>query len=168
MTDKKRILNHQEIKRKLKRISYQILEANIDENTILIAGVQNNGYKIAELIADYLKEISDLDIIIGEIKINKKSPINSVSCNIEENLYQNTSVVVVDDVLNSGSTLIYAVNYFLKTKLKQLKTVVLVDRSHKKFPINADYKGLSLSTTMKSHIEVVLDANQEFNAYLMN
>ena len=76
------------------------------------------------------------------------------------------SVVIVDDVLNSGSTLMYAVKYFLDTKLKKLKTAVLVDRNHKKYPIKADYKGLSLSTSIQNHVEVSINDN-EINAYLV-
>ena len=80
--------------------------------------------------------------------------------------YKNKSVIIVDDVLNSGATLMYAAKYFLDTKLKKLKTAVLVDRNHKKYPIKADYKGLSLSTSIQNHVEVSIDDN-EINAYLV-
>lgn len=168
MTDKVRILNHQEIMQKLKRMSFQVLESNINEKQIIVAGISDNGYQIAKIICDYLKEISDLNIKLSQIKIDKKSPINSVSVNINEDEYRDQSVVIVDDVLNSGSTLIYSVNHFLKTNLKQLKTVVLIDRAHKKFPIQADYKGLSLSTTMMSHVEVSQNEQEDLSAHLVS
>ncbi|MDN6280216.1 MAG: phosphoribosyltransferase [Psychroflexus sp.] len=168
MSDRKQILDHQEIIQKLKRISYQILEANIDEKSIVVAGIYENGYHIAEIIVGFLKEISSLEISLCKISIDKNNPIKTVSLNLKENDYQNKSVVVVDDVLSTGSTLIYSVNYFLSTPLKQLKTVVLVDRAHKKYPIHADYKGLALSTSMKSHVEVSRDEKGQFSASLVS
>lgn len=168
MTDKVKILNHQEIMQRLKRMSYQILESNINEKHIIVAGVCENGYHIAKIICNFLREISDLDVKLSQIKIDKKSPINSVSVNLKEGEYRDQSVIIVDDVLKSGSTLIYSVNHFLKTSLKQLKTVVLIDRAHKNFPIQADFKGLSLSTTMKSHVEVSQSEQGEFSAHLVS
>ncbi|MGO2294640.1 MAG: phosphoribosyltransferase family protein [Psychroflexus halocasei] len=168
MTDKIKILDHQEIMQKLKRMSYQILESNINEKHIIVAGVCENGYHIAQIICDFLKKISDLNVKLCQIEIDKKSPINSVSVDIDEDEYRDQSVIIVDDVLKSGSTLIYSVNHFLKTSLKQLKTVVLIDRAHKNFPIQADFKGLSLSTTMKSHVEVSQSEQGEFSAHLVS
>lgn len=168
MSDKKQILDHQEIVQKLKRISYQILEANSDEESIVIAGIYENGYQIAKIIADFLKEISSLEVSLCKITIDKNKPIDSVNLDLKETDYQNKSVVIADDVLSSGSTLIYSVNHFLSTTLKQLKTVVLVDRAHKKYPIHADYKGLALSTSMKSHVEVSRDEKGQFSASLIN
>lgn len=168
MNEKKQILDHQEIIQKLKRISYQILEANSDEKSIVVAGIYENGYQIAKMIADFLQEISSLEVSLCKITIDKNKPINSVNLDLKETDYKNKSVVVVDDVLSSGSTLIYSVNYFLSTTLKQLKTVVLVDRAHKKYPIHADYKGLALSTSMKSHVEVSRDDKGQFSASLVN
>jgi pyrimidine operon attenuation protein/uracil phosphoribosyltransferase len=87
--------------------------------------------------------------------MDKKNPIKSgVSISIPESEYKNKSVVLVDDVLKSGSTLIYGVHHFLKTPLKQLKTAVLVNRNHKRYPVKADFKGISLSTSLQEHVTV--------------
>ena len=95
--------------------------------------------------------------MVYNIKIDKKNPINSTSISVDLSSFQSKSIVVIDDVLNSGSTLMYAVKYFLETDLKQLKTAVLVDRNHKKFPIKADFKGVSLSTSLQNHVNVVFN-----------
>ena len=163
---KKKILDYTQIKKKIGRISLQIIESNIDEDEIIIAGIEKNGYLIAEKISDEIKKISEKKIQLCNIKIDKKNPRKEITLSLVEEQYANMSVVIVDDVLNSGSTLMYAVKYFLDTKLKKLKTAVLVDRNHKKYPIKADYKGLSLSTSIQNHVEVSIDDN-EIKAYLV-
>ena len=163
---KKTILDSTQIKKKIGRISLQIIESNIDEDEIIIAGIEKNGYLIAEKISDEIKKFSEKKIQLCNVKIDKKNPRKEITLSLVEEQYANMSVVIVDDVLNSGSTLMYAVKYFLDTKLKKLKTAVLVDRNHKKYPIKADYKGLSLSTSIQNHVEVSIDDN-EIKAYLV-
>ena len=107
----------------------------------------------------YDLNISNLNIKLCSLKIDKKNPLNNISTSLNSSEYKNKSIVVVDDVLNSGSTLMYAVKHFLDTELRQLKTAVLVDRNHKKFPIKADFKGVSLSTSIQNHVKVQFDKN---------
>ena len=164
--DKNKILDYHLVKKKIRRISLQIIESNSIDDEIIIAGIENNGYIIAKKICNEIKKISDKKIQLCSIKIDKKNPRKEITVSLVEEQYKNKSVVIVDDVLNSGSTLMYAVKYFLDTKLKKLKTAVLVDRNHKKFPIKVDYKGLSLSTSIQNHVEVAIDDNQ-INAYLV-
>ena len=155
--DKKKILDNSQIKRKIKRISLQIIESNINEKEIILAGVEKNGFLLAKELNKEINNLSNLNTIICNIKIDKKNPINSTSISVDLSSFQSKSIVVIDDVLNSGSTLMYAVKYFLETDLKQLKTAVLVDRNHKKFPIKADFKGVSLSTSLQNHVNVVFN-----------
>jgi len=164
--DKNKILDYHLVKKKIRRISLQIIESNSIEDEIIIAGIENNGYIIAKKICNEIKKISDKKIQLCSIKIDKKNPRKEITVSLVEEQYENKSVVIVDDVLNSGSTLMYAVKYFLDTKLKKLKTAVLVDRNHKKYPIKADYKGLSLSTSIQNHVEVSINDN-EINTYLV-
>ena len=155
--DKKKILDNSQIKRKIKRISLQIIESNINEKEIILAGVEKNGFLLAKELNKEINNLSDLNTIVCNIKIDKKNPINSTRISVDLSSFQSKSIVVIDDVLNSGSTLMYAVKYFLETDLNQLKTAVLVDRNHKKFPIKADFKGVSLSTSLQNHVNVVFN-----------
>ena len=155
--DKKKILDNSQIKRKIKRISLQIIESNINEKEIILAGIEKNGFLLAKELNKEINNLSDLNTMVCNIKIDKKNPINSTSISVDLSSFQSKSIVVIDDVLNSGSTLMYAVKYFLETDLKQLKTAVLVDRNHKKFPIKADFKGVSLSTSLQNHVNVVFN-----------
>ena len=141
------ILTNQEIEHKIKRIAYQIYETFVDEKVIVIAGIATNGYILAEKLTQALKAISDLEITLCEVKINKENPNSEITTSITKELYQNKGIVLVDDVLNSGSTLMYGVKHFLDVPLKKFKTAVLVDRNHKKYPIKVDFKGISLSTS---------------------
>jgi len=164
--DRKKILNNLQIKKKIKRIALQIIEANINERELVLAGIEKNGYIIAKKISEKVKEHSEMEIKLCKINIDKKSPRNDISITLDLNNFQNNSIVIIDDVLNSGSTLMYAVKYFLDTDVKKIKTAVLIDRNHKKFPIKVDFKGLSLSTSIQNHVEVVL-TESKLEGYLI-
>jgi pyrimidine operon attenuation protein/uracil phosphoribosyltransferase len=148
------ILTSEQIEHKLERIAYQILEANGENNIIIIAGIVSNGYAVAERIAYYLKSNSTKNILCCEVKVDKKNPRNPIQTSLDAKDYTDKSVVIVDDVLHTGTTLIYAVRHFLNVPLKQCKTAVLLDRNHKKFPIKADFKGISLSTSLYENVVV--------------
>ncbi|KIX22230.1 phosphoribosyltransferase [Flavobacterium sp. 316] len=156
------ILNHQEIQHKIKRISYQIFETFVNEKEIIIAGISKSGYVLAEKICEELRIISDLEITLCEVNINKQNPQEKITTSISSELYQNKGLILVDDVLNSGTTLIYGVKHFLEVPLSKFKTAVLVDRNHKKYPVKADFKGLSLSTSLQEHIQVVFEKDNSY------
>ena len=160
------ILNHNQIGQKIKRIAYQIYEANSFENEIIIAGIQGNGFFFAKELVKCLQKISSLKILLCEVYIDKKNPLSEVTTNITKDLYENKSIVLVDDVLNSGTTLMYGVKFFLEVPLKRFKTAVLVNRNHKKYPVKADFKGISLSTSINEHVVVEFNKNETI-AYLM-
>ncbi len=151
---KNEILNHQEIEHKIKRIAYQIYETFVDENEIVIAGIATNGFVFAKKIATALENISPLKIILCEVFIDKLNPNSTITTSIAKEDYQNKGLILVDDVLNSGTTLVYGVKHFLDVPLKKFKTAVLVDRNHKKYPVKADFKGISLSTSLLEHVQV--------------
>jgi pyrimidine operon attenuation protein/uracil phosphoribosyltransferase len=149
------ILSHLQIQYKIERIAYQIYEANVDEAEIIIAGIDGGGLHFAKKLIRTLKKITQAKITLCKVMMDKRNPLQSgVSTSLNDEDFKNKSVVLVDDVLNSGTTLIYGVHYFLKTPLKQLKTAVLVNRNHKKYPVKADYKGISLSTSLQEHVNV--------------
>ncbi|APG64605.1 phosphoribosyltransferase [Tenacibaculum todarodis] len=160
------ILNATEVAHKTRRIAYQIFESNSKEEEIIIAGIADNGFLFAKKIAEILSEISDLKVQLCEVKINKKKPLSPITTSIKAEEYKNKSLVLVDDVLNSGTTLIYGIKHFLDVPLKRFKTAVLVNRNHKKYPVKADFKGISLSTSLKEHI-VVEFKGKDAVAFLM-
>jgi pyrimidine operon attenuation protein/uracil phosphoribosyltransferase len=159
------ILNHQEIEHKIRRIAYQIYETFVDEPEIVLAGIASNGFVFAKKLAIELERISTIKISLCEVFINKQNPNIPITTSLSKESYENKGVVLVDDVLNSGTTLIYGVKHFLEVPLKKLKTAVLVDRNHKKYPVKADFKGLSLSTSLLEHVQVVFEDNAD-SAYL--
>jgi len=163
--DRRLILTPVEINHKIKRIAYQIYEAFSSEKEIVVAGINGNGYVFAKKIAQDIERIAPIRTLICEVKINKKNVMDKVETSLLIGQYTNKVVVLVDDVLHSGTTLIYGVKHFLNVPLKKLKTVVLVDRNHKKYPIKVDFKGLSLSTSMQEHVTVSFEPN-DFGVYL--
>ena len=148
------ILNHEQIQHKIKRIAYQVYESNLEEKEIVLAGISKNGFEFAQRLKTWLEKISPLEISLCEVKIDKKNPLEPISTSLKKTGYQNKSIILVDDVLNSGTTLIYAVKHFLEVPLKQFKTAVLVDRNHKKYPVKADFKGISLSTSIHETVKL--------------
>lgn len=159
------ILTKDEIQHKTKRIAFQIYETFADETEVVLAGITNSGFTFAKKIAAELEQISDLKVILCEVQINKNNPQDEIITSLKKEEYQNKGLVLIDDVLNSGTTLIYGVKHFLDVPLKKFKTAVLVDRNHKKYPVKADFKGISLSTSLQEHIQVVFENGEEY-AYL--
>ncbi len=156
------ILDKEQISNKLRRIAYQIYETNVKEKEVIIAGIYENGYLFAQKLKPIVESISPIKVTLCKVFIDKKNPTNPISTSLEKSDYKNRSVLLVDDVLHSGTTLIYGVKHFLEVPLKQFKTAVLVDRNHKKYPVKADFKGISLSTSINENVSVVFEKNDFF------
>ena len=155
---KSQILNSKAIDQKINRLAWQIYENNLKEKDVVIVGVSGRGEILANLLSEVLNRISSIKIKLGVIHLDKDNPYNSqITTNLKEIDYSNKVVILVDDVLNSGKTLIYASKYFLTTPLVKLSTVVLIERKHNLFPIKANYVGLSLATTLQQYITVSLE-----------
>ena len=162
MKKTQKILGQDQIDKIIKRIAYQILENNSEELEIFLIGIKNNGYVLAELIYHQLKQISNLNITLYSIQINKKDPLKSIEHNFDLKKMKNKSIVLIDDVLNSGRTLLYGVKFLLDIPLSNFNTAVLIDRNHKKYPIKIDFKGISLSTSIEENVSVVFEKNNAF------
>tara|TARA_R100001369_G_scaffold92821_1_gene140162 strand:- start:2740 stop:3240 length:501 start_codon:yes stop_codon:yes gene_type:complete len=155
------ILTKKQIAHKIKRIAYQVYETNVDEKEVIIAGIKNNGYTFAKKLKAAVENISPIQVTLCEVTINKKKPTDPIETSITKEEYTNKSLLLVDDVLHSGTTLIYGVKHFLEVPLKQFKTAVLVDRNHKKYPVKADFKGISLSTSLNENVAVIFEKNKD-------
>ena len=158
MKKKQIILNKEEINNKINRISFSIMEDYYKEKSITIIGFEKNGHIIAKKIKDVICKDSNIQISLHNIKyLNKKM------YKVSPPLNKNTSkhIFLVDDVLKSGKTIIYGIKDILNDNILSLKTIILVNRNHNKFPIGVDYVGLNLSTTLKDHIEVILEKDKE-------
>lgn len=155
------ILDHTQIHHKIKRIAYQIYESNVNENRVILAGIAKNGFELAEKVKKELEKIAEIKVALCEVSINKKNPLEKIETSLTPQDYKNESIVLVDDVLNSGTTLIYGVRHFLNVPFKQFKTAVLVDRSHKKYPVKADFKGISLSTSLNETVKVSFSPKED-------
>ncbi len=153
------ILSHDEINHKIKRIAYQIYECNADEKQVILAGIESNGYILAKKLKIALKKICTIEPLLCKVTIDKKNPLTEIKTSISPEDYTNKSIVLIDDVLNSGTTLIYGVKHFLNVPLKQFKTAVLINRNHKKYPVKADFKGISLSTSLHEHVKINLEGS---------
>lgn len=156
--EKSRILTSHQIQQKLTRMAHEIYENNYKEKEIVLIGIAGQGNVVAERLAQICSSISDVTVTLGNIKINKEKPLSEgVASSLDMKHLHNKSVILVDDVLNSGKTMIYAVKHLLNSDLKNLATAVLVERFHRKFPVRADFVGLTLSTNMKEHVSVEIE-----------
>ena len=142
-TQKNRIKTGAELESSIKRIALQIYENAIEESEIVLIGVAPRGQELAEKIKQALHLFSDLKLLKGDITLNKKKPLDGAQCSLSLEQVANKSIVIVDDVLNTGSTLIYAVHHFLQVPVKQIKTAVMVNRNHKKIPAGIHVDGTS-------------------------
>ena len=151
------ILTSQQIEQKLTRMAWQIYETHYQESTIVLAGINGNGYVLAKRLATLIESISTIKILLTEVHINKREPFNSpIKLDIEQSDFSDKVVLLVDDVLNSGKTMIYGVKHFLQVPVKAIQVSALIDRKHHRFPIRTDFAGLVLSTSIKDHVAVQL------------
>lgn len=156
------VLNKEQIDNKIRRIAYQIIEHHYSDDKVFLVGIDGQGYILAERLFKIISKESELNIVLSKIVVDKNDPYNKeASTPLSPEEIEGKTVIVVDDVLNSGKTMIYAIKAFLETKLNSIKSVVLVNRSHHRFPITADFVGLSLATTLQEHIEVSLEEENE-------
>ena len=160
------ILNQKAVEQKVRRIAFEIYEQNFDEERIILAGVFDRGFWIAQMLQNELRRISPLEVTLMQINVDKLAPHqSSVQLNLARAQLQGQVVIVVDDVLNTGRTLAYSLSPFIGVHVKKLQVAVVIDRAHRRFPISADYVGYTLSTTINEHIEVVLEG-EEYGVYL--
>ena len=157
VSEKTLILDAAQVKQKIRRISFEIVENNFKEKAIIMAGIDGQGYVLAKMIVKEINAISEADIKLVKVSLDKLAPQQSevtLDCDIKE--VKKKCIVLVDDVLNTGRTLAYGLKPFLGTEVKKIETAVLINRSHANFPIYPQYMGYKLSTTIKDHVEVIL------------
>lgn len=161
------ILNHHQIHQKITRLGHELLENCFEEEEVFIGGIQGNGLELAKMLANIISQNSDISVNSFEIRINKAEPWkDEITLNIDEKKLKKSFIILVDDVINSGKTMQYALVKFLEHPTKTIRTAVLVDRKHRRYPVKADIVGLSLSTTLKDRVEVVLKP-KDSKAYLI-
>ena len=161
---KKFILTSEKAMMKLRRMAFEILERNNGTTAVSIAGIRENGFVVAQELSAILGEISSLQIDLIEIQIDKSNPLNCAIPNGIE--LKDKILIVVDDVVNSGKTLLYAILPFLPFSPKQIQTLTLVERSYKVFPVHVDYVGISLATTLQENIFVEVVDGKLAGAYV--
>ena len=160
-----KILDKKQIEDKIKRISYEIYEENFDDESILICGIEKNGSTIAKEVIKELESICNIKIEFISVALNKKKPLNTVEIKSKKSTIKDKSIILIDDVSNTGRTLIYVLNELTKFEPKKINTAILVNRDHSLFPIKINFVGLSLSTSINNHIEVILNKDDN-GAYL--
>ena len=162
------VLDQYQISMKIARLAYEILENNEEEQTLVLAGINNNGYRFAELLVKTLENISDKKFLLSRIRLNPAKPLeHPIEINRSKAELENSCVIIIDDVANTGRTLFYAFAVLMKILMKKVEVAVLVDRKHKQFPIKVDYVGLSLATTMQENIEANLTDSEQMTVTLI-
>jgi pyrimidine operon attenuation protein/uracil phosphoribosyltransferase len=163
---RKYILNAASAAKKLQRMAFEIAEQNVDETSeLILAGIKDNGVVLAHIIAGHLKQIFNGSVKVLEIELNKRHPEEIILS--EEMDFSESVVILIDDVTNSGKTLLYALKPFLEFHPRKIQTLTLVERSHKVFPVTSDYVGISLATTLQEHIFVEVEGDEVKGAYLV-
>lgn len=154
------VLNHKQVGQKITRMAFEIYERNVNSAGVIFAGITGMGMSMAKLLAEELKQISPIKVEVVEVLLNKNAVSKSdVELSHEVELI-NKTVILVDDVLNTGKTLVYAMKPFLDQEILKMEIAVLVNRSHGLFPLRPDYTGYELSTTLNEHIRVDVSGAQ--------
>lgn len=158
------ILDQSTASRKLQRMAYEIVENNLDEQEILLVGIRENGSIIAENIRQLLQQISSIGTELIHLSLDKRVPAEIKLS--QQYDFNNRVIIIVDDVANSGRTMLYAIKPFLSHHPKKIQTLVMVERTHKAFPVNSDYVGISVATTLQEHIYVEVDGSVVKGAWM--
>lgn len=162
-----KVLNDRQVKQKIRRLAIEILEKNFEEPEIILAGINNNGMTFARLLLEELKMITRQTITLTRLSLNPANPVSSeVRLEIPIEQVRDKVVIIADDVANTGRTIFYACKPFMVTLPKRIEAAVIVDRTHKSFPVNVDYVGLSLATTLLENIDVRIRDVEEYGVYL--
>lgn len=158
------ILDEGTTARKLQRMAYEILENNLDEEELILAGIRDSGSVIARAIQQLLQQISNIRTELIDISLDKRTPKEITLSRTMD--FTGKVIIVIDDVANSGKTMLYAMKPFLAFHPKKIQTLALVERTHKKYPVKTDYVGLSVATTLQEHIYVDVEGSTVKGAYL--
>lgn len=162
MANRIKLLSSKKVQQMIERMVHEIIENFYDEKEVTIIGISKMGSKLASRIVTRLEELDPFLIKYHDIIIEKDAPLSSPVKIIPDSIIlKNKRVILIDDVLNSGRTMIYAANHILSQPVKSLTTLSLVDRIHRRFPIKADIVGISLSTTLQEHVFVELNKGKE-------
>lgn len=148
----------------IKRMAYEIYEHNIDEKEITLIGIQERGVDIANLLQQEIEAISKLKITTTTIEMDKSNPLNPTISTLIK--IANKNIIIVDDVANSGKTVLYALKTLLHEIPKKIQVAVLIDRKHKQFPISSDFIGMQISTSLKENIRVIVEKGKIKEAIL--
>jgi len=156
------LLNRQQVLQKIERIAYQIAEENANEEVIALVGVKNRGLALANRLAVWLEKIGGPKAVVAFVRLNKDNPvIDQITTDLDLTEWQNKTIVIVDDVANTGRTLLFACKPFMDHLYGKIQVAVLIDRRHKTHPVSPDFYGTALSTTIQEHISVILDDGNE-------
>lgn len=164
MAEKKYVLTGEIADKKLRRMALQVAEQNCDAAQLILIGIKDNGLIIAQKIQSYLQGVFSGDVFVVELTLNKKKPM-LVSLDPAMD-FNGKSVLLIDDVANSGKTMLYALKPLLETYPNKIQTLVLVERTHKSFPIAVDYLGISISTALDEHITVEVNNGEVRGAWV--
>ncbi len=155
------ILNSNQISQKIKRLSYELYENNLEEKKVVLFGINSNGNILSSRIKKNLDNLFPADIESYKLKIDVDNSKSNKLDLIRDSLNEKV-VIIVDDVLNSGKTIAYSINLILPFYPKKIEVAVLVDRSHKNFPILAKYSGVKLNTTINEHVKIDFKKNEGY------
>ncbi|MBV6653735.1 MAG: hypothetical protein KI786_08270 [Mameliella sp.] len=162
-----KILDHEEIQQKVKRLAIQILEDNFEDPELILVGINNNGMEFAQMLMQALLPITDQHITLTRIRLNPAAPLqDGIYLEMPAASLEGKTIIIVDDVANTGRTIFYATQPLMSVLPKKVEVAVLIDRTHKTFPIRVDYVGLSLATTLMEHINVQIREVKEQSVFL--
>lgn len=167
MEERTVILNPEQIRQKLERMAYEIYEAYCDETHLYLVGVNNKGYLLSKQLLSILQHISPLQIELLHVVLDPSAPTGKPIHAQLGDWINGQPVVIVDDVASTGRTMLFAMKPFLDYLPKSIQIAVLVDREHKQYPVATDFVGLSLSTTLQEHINVVVE-NEDIQAVYLD
>lgn len=165
MEIKAQVMDAENIRRALYRLSHEITERNKGTENLVLVGIRTRGVPLANRISEFVKEHEGVAIPVGILDITfYRDDLSLVAAQpvlhrteIPFNL-SNKKVILIDDVLYTGRTVRAALDALMDLgRPSSIQLAVLIDRGHRELPIRADYVGKNVPTSSKEVVHVILD-----------
>jgi len=155
------VMTPDDVGRAVRRIAHEIIERNQGLDNVVLIGLQTGGVPLADLIAEALLAIEEIQVPVGTLDVayyrddfgvrpvlpeaTTEIPLDLTGC----------VVVLVDDVLFTGRTVRAALNALVEFgRAQSVQLAVMVDRGHRELPIRPDFVGKNLPTRRDEQVDV--------------
>jgi len=144
-------------------MAHQVVELNRGADDLIVLGIPTRGVPLGERLAGLVGGIEGVEVPVGTLDITmyrddlRKNPTRAVGPTHIPGSIEGKNLVIVDDVLQSGRTVLAALDALKDIgRPARVMLAVLVDRGHRELPVQANVTGLRIGTAADERVSVAL------------